>query len=35
MNQYFRKAAMLELLAHIRTTVDAIRSQRDAHDAST
>ncbi|VWC78599.1 DUF6331 family protein [Burkholderia contaminans] len=35
MNQYFRKAAMLELLAHIRTTVDAIRSQRDAHDTST
>ncbi|WP_236027466.1 DUF6331 family protein [Burkholderia aenigmatica] len=35
MNQYFRKAAMLALLAHLRTTVDAIRSQRDARDAST
>ncbi|VWD33205.1 DUF6331 family protein [Burkholderia lata] len=33
MNQYFRKAVVLELLAHIRTTVDAIRSQRDKHDA--
>lgn len=26
MNQYFRKTVMLELLAHIRTTIDAIRS---------
>ncbi|VWB57217.1 hypothetical protein BLA14095_02525 [Burkholderia lata] len=26
MNQYFRKAVVLELLAHIRTTIDAIRS---------
>lgn len=25
MNHYFRKAVLLELLAHIRTTVDAIR----------
>lgn len=25
MNQYFRKAVVLELLAHIRTTVDAMR----------
>ncbi|VWC57430.1 hypothetical protein BLA18112_00510 [Burkholderia lata] len=33
MNQYFRKAVVLELLAHIRTTVDAIRSQRDTRDA--
>ncbi|MBN3831377.1 DUF6331 family protein [Burkholderia sp. Ac-20344] len=30
MNQYFRKAVVLELLAHIRTTIDAIRSPRDA-----
>ncbi|MDF3080336.1 DUF6331 family protein [Burkholderia sola] len=29
-NQYFRKTVMLELLAHIRTTVDAIRSTRAA-----
>ncbi|VWB71475.1 hypothetical protein BLA13014_03245 [Burkholderia aenigmatica] len=35
MNQYFPKAVMLELLAHLLTTVDAIRSQRDARDAST
>ncbi|VWD43231.1 hypothetical protein BLA50215_05547 [Burkholderia lata] len=35
MNQYFRKAVVLELLAHIRTTIDAIRSQRDTRDAST
>ncbi|VWB89879.1 DUF6331 family protein [Burkholderia lata] len=34
MNQYFRKAVVLELLAHIRTTIDAIRSQRDTRDAS-
>ncbi|WP_447273898.1 DUF6331 family protein [Burkholderia sola] len=27
-NPYFRKTVMLELLAHIRTTVDAIRSTR-------
>jgi len=33
MKQYFRKAVLLELLVHIRTTVDAIRSQRDKHDA--
>ncbi|VWM13948.1 DUF6331 family protein [Burkholderia lata] len=32
MNQYFRKVVLLELLAHIRTTVDAIRSQRDTRD---
>ncbi|MBN3772708.1 DUF6331 family protein [Burkholderia sp. Se-20378] len=32
MNQYFRKAVVLELLAHLRTTVDAIRSQRDTRD---
>ncbi|ABB11592.1 DUF6331 family protein [Burkholderia lata] len=25
MNHYFRKAVLLELLAHIRTTIDAIR----------
>ncbi|WP_423381231.1 DUF6331 family protein [Burkholderia sp. LMG 32019] len=35
MNQYFRKAVVLELLAHIRTTIDAIRSQCDTRDAST
>ncbi|AIO28077.1 DUF6331 family protein [Burkholderia cepacia] len=35
MNQFFRKAVLLELLAHIRTTIDAIRSQRIARDAST
>ncbi|WP_321856601.1 DUF6331 family protein [Burkholderia cenocepacia] len=29
-NQYFRKTVMLALLAHIRTTVDAIRSTRAA-----
>ncbi|MDS0851613.1 DUF6331 family protein [Burkholderia cenocepacia] len=29
-NQYFRKTAMLELLAHLRTTIDAIRSARAA-----
>ncbi|WP_175823878.1 DUF6331 family protein [Burkholderia sp. BCC0419] len=29
-NQYCRKTVMLELLAHIRTTVDAIRSTRAA-----
>ncbi|OXI30094.1 hypothetical protein CFB89_23020 [Burkholderia sp. AU16741] len=29
-NQYLRKTVMLELLAHIRTTVDAIRSTRAA-----
>ncbi|ERJ32885.1 hypothetical protein L810_5747 [Burkholderia sp. AU4i] len=34
MNQFFRKAVLVELLAHIRTTIDAIRSQRDARDAS-
>ncbi|WP_241020003.1 DUF6331 family protein [Burkholderia sp. Ac-20345] len=34
MNQYFRKAVVLELLAHIRTTIDAIRLQRDTRDAS-
>ncbi|VWB17701.1 hypothetical protein BLA6993_00665 [Burkholderia lata] len=35
MNHYFRKAVLLELLAHIRTTVDAIRLQRDARDVRT
>ncbi|HHV7521916.1 TPA: DUF6331 family protein [Burkholderia orbicola] len=29
-NQYFRKMVMLELLAHLRTTIDAIRSARAA-----
>jgi len=29
-NQYFKKTVMLALLAHIRTTVDAIRSTRAA-----
>ncbi|ELW9447634.1 hypothetical protein KDW19_08475 [Burkholderia cenocepacia] len=29
-NQYFRKTAMLELLAHLRTAIDAIRSTRAA-----
>ncbi|BAX61734.1 DUF6331 family protein [Burkholderia stabilis] len=30
MNQYFRKAVMLELLAHLRTVVDDIRSKSNA-----